>query len=173
MAEDAQPAGTQHDRVVNGLWAYAAGQSELGREFARHVGLPVTDSAAIVEILRAEDRGRPLGPARLAHLIGLTSGATSILLNRLEDAGHIARRRGHADRRAVTLHSTTAIHETAGAFFGPLRLRLDAVMDRYTSDHLDLIETFVDDVKEAVESYKPGTDPGPAPTRPARPGPPA
>ena len=143
----------QRERIIDGLRAYASGQSELGREFARRSRLHVTDSAAIVAILRAEERGRPLTPARLAEKIGLTSGATSILLNRLEDAGHITRVRGHADRRIVTLHSTSAVHESADAFFEPLHLRLLALMERYPPDQLDLIEEFVTEMRSTVDDH--------------------
>ncbi len=118
MTTDDDPAD-QHDRIVNGFSAYSAGQSEFGREFARRMGMHLTDSIAAVEILRAEDRGQPLTPARLAERIGLTSGATSILLNRLEKAGHITRERGHADRRLVTLHSAQVVHADADNFFAP------------------------------------------------------
>jgi DNA-binding MarR family transcriptional regulator len=143
----------QHERVVNGFQSYAAGQSELGREFARRMKLHVTDSAAIVEILRAEDRGNPLTPARLAARIGLTSGATSILLNRLERAGHITRVRGHADRRKVTLHSARPVHTAADEFFAPLAARLGELMDRYSPEQLHLIETFVTEFRDIVDGY--------------------
>ena len=143
----------QRERVIEGLQAYAAAQSELGREFARHTRMHVTDSAAVVEILRAEGHGRPLTPARLAERVGLSSGATSILLNRLEGAGHVVRRRGHADRRLVTLHSTPTVHESAEDFFSPLRARLEQLMNRYTPEQLDLVEKVVTDFCETVDTY--------------------
>lgn len=150
----------RRDAVVNVLWAYGAGQSELGREFARRMHMHPTDSAAVVEILRAEERGTPLTPARLGERIGLTSGATSILLNRLEAAGHVTRARGHADRRLVTLHSTDAVHTASADFFAPLRARLDAVMDAYSAEELALVGRFVDDVRAAVDGYaRPDTPP--------------
>ncbi|GLZ53799.1 MarR family transcriptional regulator [Actinomycetospora sp. NBRC 106378] len=145
--------GRRREQLIENLQGYASGQSELGREFARHEHMHVTDSAAIVEILRAEGRGLPLTPARLAERVGLSSGATSILLNRLEDAGHVARRRGHSDRRLVTLHSTPSVHASADAFFSPLRARIDELMDRYTIEQLDLVDEFVTDMRRAVENH--------------------
>jgi len=151
--------GERHARVIEELWAYGAGQSDLGRHFARRMRMHATDSAAIVEILRAEDRGQPLTPARLAERIGLTSGATSILLNRLEEAGHVTRERGHSDRRLVTLRSTAAVHRRSAQFFGPLREQLDAVLSRYSSEELDLVIGFVGAVREVVDSYPEGSYP--------------
>ena len=165
---DGSAAEQQRARVIEGFAAYAAAQSETGREFARRSRMHVTDSAAIVEILRAEDRGQPLTPARLAERVGLSSGATSILLNRLEDAGHVVRRRGHADRRLVTLHSTASVHESAAAFFDPVRVRLEEVLSHYTSEQLALVEHLVADVHAALETHlRHGNDDG-SPAAPRR-----
>ena len=140
-------------RVIEELSGYAAAQSELGREFARRSRMHTTDSVAVVEILRAEDRGRPLTPARLAERVGLSSGATSILLNRLEDAGHVVRRRGHADRRMVTLHSTASVHEAATAFFDPVRVRFDELLGHYLPEQLDLVANVLADLRRALETH--------------------
>ena len=138
---------------MNGFLAFASAQNELGREFARGVRLHSTDSIAILAIINAEERGRPLTPVRLADIIGLTTGATSVLLNRLEDAGHVVRARGHADRRMVTLHSTPTVHETADAFFQPLGDRFDAMMNDYSPDELLLVEKFVTGLRATMDTY--------------------
>nr|WP_296770804.1 MarR family transcriptional regulator [Rhodococcus sp. (in: high G+C Gram-positive bacteria)] len=132
----------KRSRVLGDLLAFSANQSDHGRSFARHMKMRLTDSAAIVEILRAEDRGQPLTPARLGERIGMTSGATTILLNRLEDAGHVTRMRGHADRRIVTLHSARAVHAEAEAFFEPEHSRILELMDQYGPEELALIHRF-------------------------------
>jgi len=138
---------------MNGFLAFASAQNELGREFARDVHMHTTDSTAILAIINAEERGKPLTPVRLADLIGLTTGATSVLLNRLENAGHVVRARGHADRRMVTLHSTPAVHDTADAFFQPLGDQFDAMMNAYSPDELSLVEKFVTGLRATMDAY--------------------
>ena len=133
-------------RILADLLAFSARQSDVGRAFARHMHMRPTDATAIVEILRAEDQGQPLTPARLGDRISMTSGATTILLNRLEDAGHITRVRGHADRRTVTLHSTEHMHVEAEGFFDPERRRLLARMDTFGNDELEIIRRFMSSV---------------------------
>lgn len=152
MTDQHAPA-QQRERVVQGLQAFASTRSELGRLFARSRHLHTTDAAAIVEILTAEERGRPLTPARLAERLALTTGATSTLLNRLEHAGHILRTREHSDRRLVTLHSTPTVHETATAFFDPLIQQLDAAMSDYSGTDLDLVEELVDRLRSTMTAY--------------------
>ncbi|MDT8913036.1 MarR family transcriptional regulator [Amycolatopsis sp. PS_44_ISF1] len=140
-------------RVVPQLREFAAAGNELGRLFARTKQMHTTDAAAMVAILTAEDQGVPITPARLAEHILLTTGATSTLLNRLEDAGHIVRTRGHSDRRVVTLHSTPAIHASADAFFARLAGRQNDVLAGYTEAELTLIETAVDRLTAVVKEF--------------------
>lgn len=149
--EDQDTSARSRARTVEALAAYASAQSELGREFARRMSMHATDSAAVVEILRAEERGTPLTPARLSERIGLTSGATSILLNRLEGAGHITRRRGHSDRRLVSLHSTASVHEAADRFFAPVRASLDTVMDDQPPERLEAVALLLESFRDALE----------------------
>ncbi|UOZ05517.1 MarR family winged helix-turn-helix transcriptional regulator [Amycolatopsis sp. WQ 127309] len=144
---------TPDQRVVPQLREFAAAGDELGRLFARTKRMHTTDAAAMVAILTAEDQGAPMTPARLAEHVVLTTGATSTLLNRLEDAGHIIRTRGHSDRRVVTLHSTPAIHASADAFFAGLAQRQNAVLAGYTDAELSLVETVVDRLTGVVKDF--------------------
>jgi DNA-binding MarR family transcriptional regulator len=153
MSTDNDALAEQRERVMNGFINFAFAQNELGREFARGVHLHTTDSSAILAIISADERGKPLTPVRLADLIGLTTGATSVLLNRLEDAGHVTRKRGHADRRMVTLHSTPSVHETADAFYQPLSDRFDVMMKDYSPEELHLVEKFVVGMKATMDAY--------------------
>ncbi|GAB3574437.1 hypothetical protein GCM10027406_04480 [Leifsonia lichenia] len=143
----------RRERLNEALRAYGASYAELAREFAASEGLHSTDAVALIEILAAEERGTPLSPARLSDRIGLTAGATSTLLNRLELAGHIVRSREHADRRIVTLHSTPNIQTIADAYFHPLGDRIAEVMARHPPELLEKFETLLGDLRGAMEAY--------------------
>lgn len=153
MTDSDAATPNRNERIINTFWAISSAQSDLGRAFARRMKMHPTDAAAIVEIIRAEDRGQPLTPARLAERIGLTSGATSILLNRLEEAGHVLRERGHADRRLVTLHSTPVVHQEGDEFFQALRVALDKAMDACSPRELAIVERFVDEFRTTIDAY--------------------
>lgn len=149
------PAGASdaYERVVHSFTAFTAAQNELSRFFARSMDMHTTDAAAVVLIIEAEDLGRPLTPARLAERVGLSPGATSILLGRLEEAGHVERTREGTDRRIVTLRSTTAINAAADAFFDPLQQQLNRVLAEFTPAQLDTIARAADNLRAAVQSY--------------------
>ena len=151
-------AAERRERALQSLISFATVQHELGRHFARARRMHSTDATAIVEVLTAEERGEPLTPARLADRIGLSTGATSTLLNRLEEAGHLVRSREHQDRRVVTLHSTQSIHDTADAFFAPVSQELHAVMREYSPDELDLVTSVADRLRKAIDGYMSSTD---------------
>jgi DNA-binding MarR family transcriptional regulator len=141
------------DDLIERFWDLVNAADELGRHLARALGLHVTDATAVVEVLRAEDAGDPLTPVRLAGKIGLTSGATSLLLNRLEEAGYVDRRRGHADRRRVTLHVTEAVHEPLKAFQDPVREDFQRVLASRSSTDLDVVEGVLDALRDAVDAH--------------------
>lgn len=147
----------QQERTVQALMGFAAAQNELARLFARSRRLHTTDATAIVQILDAEAGGTPLTPARLAEQLGLTTGATSTLLNRLEDAGHIRRTRESTDRRVVTLHGTQTMQDSADAFYRPLAGRLQDVLADYTAGDLRRLEDLVTRLQATMRAYP---DPG-------------
>lgn len=115
--------------LMERLRTFAADYTDLTHHLARWLGVHSADAAALAEILYAEDAGRPLSPARLARRIGLSSAATSSLLNRLENADLLIRTREHDDRRIVTLRSVPAVGMLAGRFFAPLTERVSGVLD--------------------------------------------
>jgi DNA-binding MarR family transcriptional regulator len=154
----------QHEQLAESLRSYGANYREFSRRFAAWLGLHSTDAEALIEILSAEERGAPLTPARLGERIPLTSGATTALVNRLEQAGHVLRTREHTDRRFVTLRSSTHIHQLADEFFGPLGTRVGRVMSRYPADLLKQFEGLLDELRGAMEDQLNAPAP-PPPTR--------
>lgn len=145
--------GEQRDRILELMRTHGTTFGELGRRFGTQMGLHTTDATALVEILEAHDAGTPLTQSGLSHRIGLTGGATSSLLNRLEDAGLIQRMRTSTDRRVVTLHATEGVHARIAAFFDPLTERVDALVRRYPSEILTEVERFLGEYGDVVAGY--------------------
>jgi MarR family transcriptional regulator, organic hydroperoxide resistance regulator len=131
----------QRERLAEGLRAYGASFTELGRRFAVRLGVHSTDAFALLEIASAEASGAPLSPALLGRRISLSSGAMTALLNRLEQAGYVTRTREHTDRRIVTLHSSAQVREFADDFFAPVNERQDTVLAQYPPELLHQLET--------------------------------
>ncbi|WP_446221428.1 MarR family winged helix-turn-helix transcriptional regulator [Nocardia sp. IBHARD005] len=147
-------ARAQYERIHEGMRAYGASYRELARRFATWLGLHSTDAEALIEILTAEERGSTLSPARLSERISLSNSATTALLNRLEQAGHIVRSREHDDRRVITLRSTPRIQTLANDFFGPLGTKVeDTVMGKYTPEELRRFGAFLADIHATMTAH--------------------
>ncbi|MEW2478378.1 MarR family transcriptional regulator [Mycobacterium sp. NPDC049093] len=153
----------QHARLMEELRKYGSTFNQFSRRFASWLGLYSTDSEALLEIVHAEEHGAPLSPARLAARIGLSSGATTSLLNRLEEAGHVVRTRESSDRRVVTLRSGRHVHERADEFFATLAHQLDRTMSGYPPELLKSFESLVTDLHTAMNAHLSahGDEPGP------------
>lgn len=145
-------AQAQLDQVTEGLRTYGANYREFSRKFAAWLGLHSTDAEALIEILAAEERGTALSPARLSERIALSQPATTALLNRLEQAGHVVRTREHRDRRMVTLRSSPDIHDLADEFFRPLGEEVATVMARYSPEQLAQFEGFLTELTAAMNN---------------------
>jgi DNA-binding MarR family transcriptional regulator len=74
--------------------------TQIHRWMAEEAGLNTTDLMALYFIRNGEGQ---VTPKQLSENLGLTSGATTILLNRLEERGLICRAPHPTDRRAVLL----------------------------------------------------------------------
>ncbi|MFJ8885671.1 MarR family winged helix-turn-helix transcriptional regulator [Streptomyces sp. NPDC102402] len=91
--------------------------NRLVHAFAHAQGLHATDVQALGAILDAD---APLTPGRLREHLGLTSGAVTACLDRLERAGHVRRARESSDRRVVHLYYESGAKAAARSFFMPL-----------------------------------------------------
>ena len=140
--------------LVQLLQDYADEAGRLGHVFAAEQGLHRTDAAALLAVLRAERAGAALTPGRLGEEVGLSSGATTAAVDRLERLGHLHRVRDDTDRRRVTLHHDPAGAAVGRAFFGPLAARLDAALAGYTPAELDVVHRFLTDVVASVAEHR-------------------
>ena len=93
---------------------------EVGRviqQYAARQNLHATDVQALAAILDAPE---PMTPTRLRALLGLTSGAVTACVDRLERAGHVRRVREDSDRRVVHLYYAADARAAARTHFRPL-----------------------------------------------------
>lgn len=123
----------------------------LAHAFAEQQVMHPTDLEAVVHVMQAETGGEPLTAGRLGEALGLSSAATTSVLDRLERSGHVRRERDAADRRRVHLRTTGEAMAVAGAFFGPLGRRTDAVMEQFSAEELRAVHRFLVGFSQAME----------------------
>ncbi|OXM45366.1 MarR family winged helix-turn-helix transcriptional regulator [Amycolatopsis alba] len=138
--------------VMQRLRDWAAGFGDLNRHLAVWMRLPASDAHALGQITWAAEAGTPLSPVELSRRIAMTTGATTILLNRLEDAGHVQRSRESSDRRRVTLRPTPAAREHARRFLTFAGAEIAATLRAADPEELRVVTTFLSKITEAAES---------------------
>jgi DNA-binding MarR family transcriptional regulator len=149
---------TERDRlreeIVNLMRSYSVEAQHVGHAFAQRHGLHPTDLQALIAVMHAEGRGAPLTPGRLGEAIGLSSGATTAAIDRLERAGHLRRSRESTDRRLVHLRYGEPGMALAVEFFGPLGRRTDKVMADFSDDDLAMVSRFLRGMNEALAEHR-------------------
>jgi DNA-binding MarR family transcriptional regulator len=107
---------------------------------AERLGVSETDLRCLNIIENSS--GLPAG--ELATEAGLTPGAVTGVIDRLEKAGYARRVSDPADRRRVRLEVTPAFYEAARAIWGPLAADWRSMLARrFTSDELAQITQFL------------------------------
>jgi DNA-binding MarR family transcriptional regulator len=152
-----RPRKSERDRlreeIVSLLQSNSVEGQQVGHAFAQRHGLHPTDLQALIAVMHAEGRGEPLTPGRLGEAIGLSSGATTAAIDRLERAGHLRRSRESKDRRVVHLRYGEPGMAIAMEFFGPLGARTDRVMAQFSDAELALIHKFLEGMHAALVDH--------------------
>ncbi len=106
---------------------------------AQQVGLGPNDLKCAELLVR---RG-PLTAGQLAEATGLTSGAITGIVDRLEKAGWARRDADLRDRRRVVIHPGPQDTEAVAGLYDSHMQALDQLLSNYTDEQLALILTFV------------------------------
>lgn len=129
-------------------WATAFG--ELNQHMAAWTGLATADAGALRHVVWAAQDDQPLSPALLARRVGMTSAAITVLLDRLERADLVERRRDQADRRRVTLHPTPAAITQAQEFTSAAGTEVAATLGSLQPSDLQAATTVLTTLTGAV-----------------------
>lgn len=122
----------------------------LHATIGQRLGLSITDH----KYLDLIDRESPVHPSRIAELTGLTTGAVTAMVDRLERAGFVERRPDPDDRRRLLLTATgPRIHEI-GRLMATLARRTAPVVARYSDDDLDVVARFLDELLDATAAAR-------------------
>ena len=102
---------------------------------AERLGMHATD----LQYLSFVELYGPTTAGHLAELGGLTTGAVTGVVDRLEKAGYVRRETDPADRRKVVIGLLPGAAERVGALHQPMLPSTDHLWDRYSDDELALI----------------------------------
>lgn len=132
---------------------------QIHRWAAEQAGLNSTDLMAIYYVRNGEGQATPKS---LADHLGLTSGATTILLNRLASRGYLVRKPHPTDRRGILLSLGPA---TENETFLNLRKRLvdvnAVVFNSLSPNEAEVVRRFIGmlmvNTRDALQAIRSGT----------------
>ena len=123
----------------------------LGRELATSslffhtlvadkVGLNATDTRCLGIL---ESASEPMTAGALKDATGLTTGAVTGILDRLEAAGFVERQRDSQDRRRIFVKLVPSAGVKLAALYDGIGQAMEQLASRYTVEDLQLIEGFL------------------------------
>jgi DNA-binding MarR family transcriptional regulator len=119
--------------------AYQSAVEKMDEAFCKLLGVNRTDGRCLDVI----DQRPGLTAGELAVAVGLTPGAVTTVLDRLEKRGFVTRTRDPEDRRRVTLTPTPEANRKAWEAYGPLAEMGGPYVSRLSDEELETIISFL------------------------------
>jgi DNA-binding MarR family transcriptional regulator len=146
MAGSGEGAGVPEDvrqRFISLSRELSAATVLFHTQIAGRVGLSATDHKCLDLAVRADG---PLTAGQIAELSGLSTGAVTGVIDRLERAGYVRRVRDPEDRRKVLVEVSRANLSKYGDAFEGVGHTLGRVLDGYTPEELAVVERYLTEV---------------------------
>src|SRR5712691_6868012 len=129
--------------------AFQDATDEVDEAAARVLGMNRTDMRWLGVLIRAGS----MSPSQLAASAGLTRGAMTAALDRMERAGYVRRVRDAADRRGVRVDATDIARRKARLIYGPIAANGRGVLSRYTTAELAAVLRFLKEGRALQQSH--------------------
>ena len=134
-------------QLRNEIMGYFGAASDFDERVANKLKLGRTDMRCLDLIGRLG----PLTAGRLAEESGLTTGAVTFILDRLEEAGMVTRRRDTEDRRRVWVEIVPEAQERLQDLQQPVAEEMREVAQRFEADELATVRDFMRQAKEVFQ----------------------
>jgi DNA-binding MarR family transcriptional regulator len=126
---------------------YFGAASEFDERVAKKFKLSRTD----MRCLDLLGRQGPMTAGQLAEETGLSTGAVTFLLDRLEEAGMVKRRRDTDDRRRIWVELVPSAKRKLQHAQAPIVEEMRAVSQRFKEEELAIVRDFMREAKEVFQ----------------------
>lgn len=127
-----------NEQLIGQMRRFIAAAILTNQQIADQVGLNVTDQ----QTLNLLELDGPTTPGQLARRTGLTTGGVTVVLDRLEAAGYVARRPNPEDRRSVIVRVVPARLKPLQKHYRRITKQLDALFASYDRNELEIVLDF-------------------------------
>lgn len=134
------PSATELDAdVLMSGRSLATSQIMFHTQVAEVLGLSISDYRCLEMVLRSTE---PVTAGALAEQSGLTTGAVTGVIDRLERAGYVNRVRDAHDRRRVLVHAVEGAMAQYTWIFDSLTAQFHALGAEFTPAELDVVRRY-------------------------------
>jgi DNA-binding MarR family transcriptional regulator len=137
-ARKRKPANPLVAEVIHGAREFSIGTVLFHRAVGQILGVNVTDMKCL-DMMTLQGSATP---SQLAAHTGLSSGATTAMVDRLERAGLIERQPNPNDRRGTILVLTKQAMRKLPLLFAPLGTAMETLVSRYSQKELSVLNDF-------------------------------
>jgi DNA-binding MarR family transcriptional regulator len=96
----------------------------------------------------------PMSVGQLTQATGLSSAATTTLLDRLEAKGLVQRRRDTTDRRKVLVEMTDFGRRLSGEVYLPIVGEGASLLERFSDEQLTAIREYLDASRDLIDDHR-------------------
>ena len=143
-------------QLRNEILGYLGAASDFDERLAKKLKLSRTDMRCLDLISRLG----PMTAGRLAEESGLTTGAVTFILDRLEQSGMVTRRRDTEDRRRVWVDIVPEARQLLEVLQQPVAEEMRQVAQRFRADELAIVRDFMRQAKEVFQRHASGGSAG-------------
>lgn len=126
------------EQVIRGSREFSIGTVLFHQAVGQLLGVNVTDMKCLDRMILKGS----VSPTELAEHTGISSGATTAMIDRLEKAGLVERHPHPEDRRGTTLVLTRAAIQKLPQLFESLGKAMTAVVSGYSRKDLEVLADF-------------------------------
>ncbi len=158
--------------IVDALRTYVMETDRYIGDRGGAAGLHRTDLDALTHVLAAAHAGQTMTAGALSELLRLSPPATSALLARLEQVGHVRRTHSATDRRRVEIEVEDQALDVAEGVFRPLGTAMGRMIAGYDEAERATVLRFLQDAVRVTREARGESDPDGVPVLPStgRPG---
>lgn len=123
---------------------------QMQTAMGRRMSLGDTDLEAMDELAASRE---PLGPVELGHRLGIRSASATVLVDRLEAAGHLRRAPHPTDRRRIVLSPTSSARDEVRAILAPMMASINSIAAGLDDRQTETVIAFLQAATIAIEEF--------------------
>jgi DNA-binding MarR family transcriptional regulator len=149
------PEGWPASPLADALYAVLRATPETRAGIARRLDLNPSEVDAMEHLM-----GDPIGPVELSRRLHMTSASATVLVDRLEEAGHVVRESDPRDGRRRVVRPTPQGMTSVYAQIGPMVADLVAVEGGMPDHDREAVVSYLQRVLAVLEHHRDGAPPG-------------